>query len=72
MTKTASDCRMAGENIVVTLVYSNSAKWLWWNDYKICKAKRTFLQHWIQSNKKKKWKFTWNLLSPLQSGKKMY
>jgi len=53
MTKTASDCRMAGENIVVTLVYSNSAKWLWWNDYKICKAKRTFLQHWKQSNKKK-------------------
>lgn len=31
---TSSDCRMACENIVVTLVYSNSAKWLWWNDYK--------------------------------------
>lgn len=37
---TSPDCRMTCENIVVTLVYSNSAKWLWWNDYKVCKAKQ--------------------------------
>lgn len=45
---TSSDCRMACENIIVTLVYSNSAKWLWWNDYKVCKAK-----HFSNTEKKK-------------------
>lgn len=37
---TSSDCRMASENIIVTLAFKKSAKRLWWNDYNVCKTKK--------------------------------